>query len=100
MIKREREHERAQVGEVAGGGRSSLPAEQGALYRTWSPNPRVRTWAEGRRSVGWVTQASLVSGLKSSLCDRSIATPAFVASINTIDGPPLPHFQFGDVFKP
>ena len=44
----ERERERAQVGGVAGRGRSSLPTEQGARCGAWPQDPGIMTGAKGR----------------------------------------------------
>ena len=45
-------------GSGRGGGRSKLPAEQGARHESPSYDPRIMTWAEGGRLADWATQAT------------------------------------------
>ena len=47
-----------------GRGRSRLPTEQGARFGAQSQDPRITTWADGRRLTKWATQATRLSWLK------------------------------------
>ena len=47
-----------------GRGGSRLPTEQGARFGAQSQDPRITTWADGRRLTKWATQATRLSWLK------------------------------------
>ena len=48
-------------------GRSRLPAKQGTPPGAQSQDPRIVTWAEGRRLTHWATQAPLRKGISNIL---------------------------------
>ena len=60
LYMRKRERESTSEGRGRKKGRSRLPAEQTAGCRTWSQDPEIMTWAEGRHWTYWATQASLI----------------------------------------
>ena len=59
LRERQRDSKTAWMGRGWREGRSSLPTEQGAQCWAQSQDPRIMTWAEGRRLTDWATQVPL-----------------------------------------
>ena len=76
------QRERAQAGGAAdrGRGRNRPSEKQGAWCGAQSQDPRIMTWAEGRRLTDWVTQAPLLPTFLSKLPGSSFphfSSPSF-----------------------
>ena len=58
-------------GRSRGRGRIRLPTEQGAWCGAQSQDPEIMTWAKGRPSTNWATQATLACSFKLAFFPRA-----------------------------